>query len=67
MRLIDTAFGNGDRPFQGFDDFGNRNHTGRAGQGITTVRAAGIVTVLGVLAFLWIMLRRDHARAVPAR
>jgi protein SCO1/2 len=31
------------------------------------LRAAGIVTVLGVLAFLWIMLRRDHARAVPAR
>jgi hypothetical protein len=40
MRHIDTAVGKGDRPFQGFDDFGNRNHTGRAGQGITTVRAA---------------------------
>jgi protein SCO1/2 len=31
------------------------------------LRAAGIVTVLAILAFLWIMLRRDHAPAVPAR
>jgi protein SCO1/2 len=31
------------------------------------LRAAGIATVLGIFAFLWIMLRRDHAPAVPAR
>jgi protein SCO1/2 len=31
------------------------------------LRAAGIITVLAIFAFLWIMLRRDHAPAVPAR
>jgi protein SCO1 len=31
---------------------------------LNSLRAAGVVTVLAIIAFLWIMLRRDHAPGV---